>query len=50
MLYRQTGLLAGTWFAGRQGCWQAHASHADKVAGRPLDGRETECHEGSGRQ
>ncbi len=40
MVCRQTGYLAGTWFAGRQGGRQALARHADKVAGFWTAGRQ----------
>ncbi len=46
LVYRQTGLQAGTWFPGRQGCWQAQALHADKVADRHWDIMQTGNREG----
>jgi hypothetical protein len=41
MHFMQTGYLAVTWFACRQGCLQAHALHPDRVAGRHMVCRKT---------
>ncbi len=46
-------MLAGTWFAGRQGIWQAHALQADRVAGRHMHRMQTRLQAGiwtAGRQ